>query len=184
MSDVAPAAALSPADPAAGPPPGWYADPMDAAQRRWWSGIGWTEHVEVAEPEVVNDPGEPEIVIPQRSAVRSASSEQAVVDALAARSGTKDPYRDREVISKFALVFALVSVVGVAARLVVEVPLLLQFVFGGAPISVAGIAIYIAFRSGASMRIPILAGVISVATAAASSALDAASFSGMMSGLI
>ncbi len=116
--------------------------------------------------------------------MRSASSEQAVAEALAARSGAKDPYRDRELVSKSALVFALVSILGVGARLVVDVPLLLQFVFGGAPISVAGFAIYLAFRSGESMRIPIIAGVISVGTAAASSALDAASLTGMMSGLL
>ncbi|MET0956728.1 MAG: DUF2510 domain-containing protein, partial [Cryobacterium sp.] len=29
---------------------GWYADPSDGTQLRWWSGTGWTEHVAPAAP--------------------------------------------------------------------------------------------------------------------------------------
>jgi hypothetical protein len=35
----------------AGIAPGWYADPSDPSQLRWWSGEGWTEHVSpIAQP--------------------------------------------------------------------------------------------------------------------------------------
>jgi hypothetical protein len=37
-----PEAALRPA-----PAPGWYEDPLDPADRRWWNGQAWTEHVAV-----------------------------------------------------------------------------------------------------------------------------------------
>jgi hypothetical protein len=32
------------------PAPGYYADPLDAAQERWWDGAAWTETVRPAEP--------------------------------------------------------------------------------------------------------------------------------------
>ena len=28
------------------PAPGWYADPQNASQQRWWDGTRWTEHVQ------------------------------------------------------------------------------------------------------------------------------------------
>jgi hypothetical protein len=35
-------------DTATAPPPGWYTDPNAPAQQRWWSGLGWTDHVQAA----------------------------------------------------------------------------------------------------------------------------------------
>ncbi len=32
-----------------GPPPGWYADPSGAGQRRYWDGHQWTEHIDAGE---------------------------------------------------------------------------------------------------------------------------------------
>ncbi|MGW4119908.1 DUF2510 domain-containing protein [Nocardia sp. NPDC004711] len=29
-------------------PPGWYGDPGYPGQLRWWDGIQWTQHVQVA----------------------------------------------------------------------------------------------------------------------------------------
>jgi len=45
------------------PAPGWFPDPGDPAQERWWSGEGWTEHARVAEsaeatPESTPEPAE------------------------------------------------------------------------------------------------------------------------------
>lgn len=37
------------------PPPGWYADPMDASKERWWSGEGWSEHERALPTTVVMD---------------------------------------------------------------------------------------------------------------------------------
>ncbi|GAB2531700.1 DUF2510 domain-containing protein [Nocardia heshunensis] len=31
-------------------PPGWYVDPGYPGQLRWWDGIQWTQHVQVAPP--------------------------------------------------------------------------------------------------------------------------------------
>ncbi len=31
--------------------PGWYTDPQDPRQLRWWSGEGWTEHVSAGNPQ-------------------------------------------------------------------------------------------------------------------------------------
>jgi len=41
MSHTAPSAEAS------SPAPGWYADPGDSGGQRWWSGIGWTESVQI-----------------------------------------------------------------------------------------------------------------------------------------
>ncbi|WP_243074133.1 DUF2510 domain-containing protein [Microbacterium sp. SS28] len=38
-------------------PPGWYDDGHGA--RRWWNGVGWTEHVESAAPASLATPGPP-----------------------------------------------------------------------------------------------------------------------------
>lgn len=34
-----------PREPVRLPPPGWYADPSDDFEHRWWSGSVWTDHV-------------------------------------------------------------------------------------------------------------------------------------------
>lgn len=41
-------APTQPAPPPAGPPAGWYANPENPAQSRWWDGLRWTEHIQVA----------------------------------------------------------------------------------------------------------------------------------------
>lgn len=44
----APAPTPAPADPAA--PAGWYPDPWEDAQRRYWDGAQWTSQVEATHP--------------------------------------------------------------------------------------------------------------------------------------
>ncbi|MDQ1575803.1 MAG: hypothetical protein QOH55_953 [Microbacteriaceae bacterium] len=36
--------------PAAAPTAGWYPDPQNSAQQRWWTGQGWSEHVQTPAP--------------------------------------------------------------------------------------------------------------------------------------
>ena len=42
------------------PPAGWYTDPANADQQRWWGGVSWTDHVQeipfVPEPVVLSRP--------------------------------------------------------------------------------------------------------------------------------
>ncbi|MBX3196063.1 MAG: DUF2510 domain-containing protein [Microbacteriaceae bacterium] len=47
MTDVSTEA---PVAPSGGPPPGWYPDPAGPGRSRWWSGEGWTDHVQEAAP--------------------------------------------------------------------------------------------------------------------------------------
>ena len=46
------------------PSPGWYQDPRDPAQVRWWDGGGWTQNTQpmpgAAQPEVPQTPAAPE----------------------------------------------------------------------------------------------------------------------------
>ncbi|MDP3966845.1 MAG: DUF2510 domain-containing protein [Nocardioides sp.] len=44
MSD-APVEETAAPQPASAPPPGWYPDPSDDFEVRWWSGVIWTDHV-------------------------------------------------------------------------------------------------------------------------------------------
>jgi hypothetical protein len=39
-------------------PPGWYTDPFQRAETRWWSGSAWTEHVGTNGQSFVDPPGE------------------------------------------------------------------------------------------------------------------------------
>jgi hypothetical protein len=46
------------------PPAGWYTDPSDAGQQRWWGGVSWTDHVQeipfTPQPLLPASPGVPE----------------------------------------------------------------------------------------------------------------------------
>jgi Protein of unknown function (DUF2510)/Domain of unknown function (DUF4333) len=47
------------------PPPGWYSDPARADHQRWWTGIGWSDHVQApAAPVVAPEPIAPEPIAP------------------------------------------------------------------------------------------------------------------------
>lgn len=40
----------TPVVPQSSPPAGWYPDPLDGGQDRWWTGEGWSEHVQQRVP--------------------------------------------------------------------------------------------------------------------------------------
>ena len=75
--------------------PGWYTDPHDPRQLRWWSGEGWTEHVSpgAGQPqaaEAVPEQAAPatEAPLPSRRALRDPATEasEAAEAALAAQA--------------------------------------------------------------------------------------------------
>ena len=43
---ASPAPAPPPPPPPSGPPAGWYANPENPQQTRWWDGTAWTEHIQ------------------------------------------------------------------------------------------------------------------------------------------
>ena len=74
------------------PPAGWYVDPFDALQRRWWSGTEWTGHVRLvipaAEPGYVMVPS----VMPTASAFTAGDMRSSIRD-LAADLAARDADR-------------------------------------------------------------------------------------------
>ena len=55
------------------PPAGWYTDPADAGQQRWWGGVSWTDHVQEI-------PFVPEPVVLSRPAMREDPAEDSAVE--------------------------------------------------------------------------------------------------------
>ncbi|MCB0897612.1 MAG: DUF2510 domain-containing protein [Actinobacteria bacterium] len=43
------------------PSPGWYQDPRDPAQVRWWDGAGWTQNTQAMPGAVQPEPAQPEV---------------------------------------------------------------------------------------------------------------------------
>ena len=77
------------------PPPGWYADPMDAAQERWWSGEGWSEHERALPTTVVMDAEVPQyasVTAPEPEYATSTQTSGFTTTAFPA-SGAADQYQ-------------------------------------------------------------------------------------------
>ena len=171
------------------PPAGWYPDPADPRAMRWWSGEGWTEHVAAAgvapaaTTPVVTTPAvttlaaqsawhddAPELTRFARDpALRPAEPEPAVAPR-------RDPYRDRNVLAGFALVVALLSIPGTIADALWELPTIVSFAIGGAPISIALLGLVASIKLGFPTRRAWLAIGISVLTMAAGWVIQAQSF--------
>ncbi|MDP3972311.1 MAG: DUF2510 domain-containing protein [Candidatus Nanopelagicales bacterium] len=62
--------------PGSSPVPGWYQDPFDANQVRWWDGSGWTDHVQefstTPSSPVADTPVAPEFAAPTPTAAAAA----------------------------------------------------------------------------------------------------------------
>ena len=70
--------------------PGWYADPFQRAQTRWWSGAAWTEHVGTNGQAFIDPPGDeshamvPHAPVPEMAPVMAAAGMQQQAAAYAA----------------------------------------------------------------------------------------------------
>ncbi|MHA6670218.1 DUF2510 domain-containing protein [Homoserinimonas sp. A447] len=81
------------------PSPGWYSDPQDAQQSRWWDGSKWTEHQKRVDPA---PPPTPEPYVP------FANQHQEPVQTLS--RGDKDKeIRKNNSMAYTGLVLALVA---------------------------------------------------------------------------
>jgi hypothetical protein len=50
------------------PAAGWYADPANPLTARWWTGVGWSEHVQAIPPVAAPAPAAPAPVAPRAPA--------------------------------------------------------------------------------------------------------------------
>ncbi|MEZ5190671.1 MAG: DUF2510 domain-containing protein [Schumannella sp.] len=83
MTDVSTEA---PVAPSGGPPPGWYPDPAGPGRSRWWSGEGWTDHVQEAAPAAPVAPVVPVAPIASVAPVAPAAPATALASASATAS--------------------------------------------------------------------------------------------------
>lgn len=67
------------------PVAGWYEDPQDAANVRWWDGIGWTDHTQARPSEHPSVPADPApaapVVAPTPAATPAPAAVAPVVDS-------------------------------------------------------------------------------------------------------
>ena len=76
---------------ATAPAGGWYPDPNDAAQFRWWDGYQWTEHVHRPEPEPVPEPANYGFATPVSPAAASHPTPINATPAVPIPNGTTTP---------------------------------------------------------------------------------------------
>ncbi|MEQ1737074.1 MAG: DUF2510 domain-containing protein [Rhodoglobus sp.] len=142
------------AGPVVEPPPMTFAAPPSAPRETHASQSEW--HQSRAKP--IQRVG----VAPVSTTTRSASSVTARRD---------DPY-DRNWIAGVAIVFAVLSSPGLAARMLWDLPPLTQSIFAGAPIGISLLALARAARHRSGRVLSIIAVVISAATLVAAWIVD------------
>jgi hypothetical protein len=177
------------------PPAGWYPDPVRPGSTRYWSGTGWTDQVSAPATEpafaLASDLGPvvepPPITFTAPPAPRESHATQSdwhqtrakpiqrvkvapvsTTTPLASGSARphNDPY-DRNWIAGVAIVLAVLSIPGLAARALWELPPLTLSIIAGAPIGVSLLAFARAARHRSGRVLSIVAVVISAATLAA-----------------
>lgn len=94
-----------------------------------------------------------------------------------------DPY-DRNWIAGIAIVFALVSIPGLAARVLWDLPPLTQSIFAGAPIGISLLALARAARHRSGRVLSIVALVISVGTLVAAWLVDPEIIQGIVDSIV
>ncbi len=79
--------------------PGWYTDPHDPRQLRWWSGEGWTEHVSAGSGQQ-----QAAEAVPAQAVPAQAAPAQAAQDApLPSRRALRDPATEASEAAEAAL---------------------------------------------------------------------------------
>jgi hypothetical protein len=94
-----------------------------------------------------------------------------------------DPY-DRNWIAGVAIVFALVSIPGIAARVLWDLPPLTQSIFAGAPIGISLLALARAARRRSGRVLSIVAVVLSAATLVAAWVVDPELIRGIVESIV
>jgi Protein of unknown function (DUF2510) len=90
--------------------PGWYTDPHDPRQLRWWSGEGWTEHVSAGagQPQAAEAAAAQDAPLPSRRALRDPATEasEAAEAALAAQAAQQQAVAAQQQVQQQAAVQA------------------------------------------------------------------------------
>jgi hypothetical protein len=152
----APIGFLFDAGPVVEPPPATFGAPLPPKTERHASQSEW--HQTRAKPI-------------QRTSAPPVSSTTRVASSGATRNN--DPY-DRNWIAGVALVFAIISIPALAARVLWDLPPLTQSIFAGAPIGISLLAFARAARARSGLVVSIIALVISGATLVAAWVVDPA----------
>lgn len=109
----------------------------------------------------------------QRTGAPSVSSSLRPSSSASARGGY-----DRNWISGVALTLAILSIAGLGARVLLDLPPLTQSIFAGAPIGISLLALVRAARGGSGLVVSIIAVLLSAATLAAAWVVDPAIIQG------
>jgi hypothetical protein len=113
-------------------------------------------------------------VAPISTTTRAASS---------SGGGQGDPY-DRNWIAGVAIVFAILSIPAIAARVLWDLPPLTQSIFAGAPIGISLLALARGVRHGSGRVLSLIAVVICVATLVAAWVVDPEVIRGIVESIV
>jgi hypothetical protein len=196
----------------AAPAAGWYADPVRPGSTRYWSGTGWTDQVNSPIPEAAVAPlgsmfdagpvGEaPPVTFAGPPAPRESHATQSewhqtrarplqrvavapISTTTRAASSSAGGQYDRNWIAGVAIVFAILSIPAIAARVLWDLPPLTQSIFAGAPIGISLLALARGVRHGSGRVLSLIAVVICVATLVAAWVVDPEVIRGILESIV